>query len=283
MSAEQQLWQVAAVVAVLLGLGLIEWRRGEFFSPQATHEDNRLDLAMALLMPAVSAVVLRATLAACEAVMPMQRGAWAHWSWWEMAAVLLIADDFTQYWWHRLSHQWARLWPLHRAHHSASYMGVRIVYRNNIFYYAMMPGLWLSGVLIYLGFGWVYVAYTVTKMAVIIGAHSSLRWDEPLLRRRWLHPLLWVLERTLSTPATHFAHHALREDDGVGHHSGNFGNLLFLWDVLFGTARLSRRYPPDYGLEDDRQFGPESWWTQITYPLTRSHRAQTVLGRQRNL
>jgi sterol desaturase/sphingolipid hydroxylase (fatty acid hydroxylase superfamily) len=47
------------------------------------------------------------------------------------------------------------MWPLHRAHHSAAYMSVRIVYRNNAFYYALMPGLWLSGVLLYLGFGWV--------------------------------------------------------------------------------------------------------------------------------
>ena len=59
------------------------------------------------------------------------------------------------------------MWPLHRAHHSAAYMSVRVVYRNNALYYALMPGLWLSGVLLYLGFGWTFVWYSVVKLTVI--------------------------------------------------------------------------------------------------------------------
>ena len=114
-----------------------------------------------------------------------------------MLPVLLLADDLTQYWWHRLSHT-SIMWPLHRAHHSAAYMSVRVVYRNNAFYYALMPGLWLSGALMYLGFGWVFVGYTIVKLAVIIGAHSSVRWDQWLYRRRALRPLAWLLERTIS-------------------------------------------------------------------------------------
>jgi hypothetical protein len=42
-----------------------------------------------------------------------------------------------------------------------------------------------------------------------------------------------VVERTISTPPTHFSHHALVQGDGIGHYSG-IGNLLFLWDVLYG-------------------------------------------------
>jgi sterol desaturase/sphingolipid hydroxylase (fatty acid hydroxylase superfamily) len=195
-----------------------------------------------------------------------------------MLALLLVADDFTQYLWHRLSHT-SVLWPLHRAHHSAAYMSVRVVYRNNAFYYLLMPGLWLSGALLYLGFGWVYVGYTIVKLSVIIGAHSAVRWDEWLYRHAALRPLVWVLQRTISTPATHFAHHALVQDDGVGHYTGNYGNLLFLWDVLLGTARITQQYPPAYGLADDRAHGPEPWAVQFTYPLLRSRRVGTVLGR----
>ena len=75
--------------------------------------------------------------------MPGQRGAWADLPWWAMAAILLVGDDLTQYPWHRLSHT-PLLWPLHRAHHTAHYMSIRITYRNNFFYYLMMPGLWIS-------------------------------------------------------------------------------------------------------------------------------------------
>jgi len=192
--------------------------------------------------------------------------------------LLLVADDLTQYGWHRLSHtSW--LWPLHRAHHSAAYMSVRVVYRNNAFYYALMPGLWLSGVLLHAGIGWVYVAYTVVKLTVIIGAHSAVPWDRWLLEHRITRPLAWLLARLISTPSTHQAHHALTQDDGVGWYTGNYGNLLFIWDVLLGTARITGRYPPAYGLPDDRLHGPERWAIQFLFPLLRSRRADSVLGR----
>lgn len=278
MTPEQQYTQIAIVSLVLSGFALAEWAKGLLFPKQATRGDLCIDIAMTLLLPTISGVVFLVSMALCERWMPGQRGAWAHWAWWQMLLVLLVADDFTQYLWHRLSHT-SFMWPLHRAHHSAAYMSVRVVYRNNIFYYAMMPGLWLSGVLLYLGFGWVYVVYSAVKVAVIIGAHSAVRWDQVLFDRPLLRPLAWVLERTISTPATHFAHHALTQDDGVGHYTGNYGNLLFIWDVLLGTAHFSRRYPPAYGLQDDLRHGQEAWLTQITYPLRQSDRADTVLGR----
>lgn len=155
---------------------------------------------------------------------------------------------------------------------------MRVVYRNNFFYYAMMPGLWISSYLAFLGFGMVYPWYLLVKMLVIFGAHSELRWDRVLYRHRWLHPLAWVVERTISTPATHFAHHAITQDDGIGHYKGNYGNLLFFWDVLFGTARISRQYPARVGLKDDAEFGPERWWVQLAWPLVKSRRANSALA-----
>ena len=275
---EQQTVQLVAILGVLSSFGMAELVQGRFFAPEATREDNRLDIAVTLLFPLISGGVLVASTALCAWLMPEQRGALAHWPVWQMLLLLLLADDLTQYFWHRLSHT-SFLWPLHRAHHSAAYMSVRIVYRNNAFYYALMPGLWLSGVLVFMGFGWVYVGYTIVKLTVIIGAHSAVRWDQWLYGYRVLAPLAWVLERTISTPATHFAHHALTEDDGVGLYTGNFGNLLFLWDVLFGTAHITRRYPGAYGLADDRTHGAEPWLAQFVYPLKHSRRADTVLGR----
>ena len=138
----------------------------------------------------------------------------------------------------------------------------------------MMPNLWLAGILVYLGFGEVYFWYSLVKLLVTMSAHSETRWDRFLYRYRALHPVAWVVERTVSTPATHFAHHALREDDGIGHYNGNFGNLLFFWDVLFGTARITRQYPPAFGVEVDQKAGPDPWYVLIFYPLFRSRRAR---------
>ncbi|TXH06277.1 MAG: fatty acid hydroxylase family protein [Nevskiaceae bacterium] len=270
--------QGLAALALFALFGAIELHRGRFFDPAATREDKILDLVVFNVFPlAIIPAIFTLTFWVGTRYFPQAQDAWAQWPWWQMLLVLLLADDLTQYWWHRLSHS-SWMWPFHRAHHSAGYMGVRVVYRNNFFYYAAMPGLWLSSILVFLGFGWVYVGYSIVKLAIIIGAHSEARWDEALFRCRWLHPLLWVLERTISTPCTHYAHHALRQDDGIGYYRGNYGNLLFLWDVLFGTALITRRYPPAFGLPDDRRHGSERWQVQFFYPLFRSQRAETVYG-----
>jgi len=268
---------IAALLLFAL-FGAIELWRGRFFDPAATREDKWLDLVVFNVFPiAIIPGIFTITFWIGTHYFPSYQNLWAHWAWWQMALTLLVADDMTQYWWHRLSHtSW--MWPFHRAHHAGAYMGVRVVYRNNFFYYAAMPGLWLSAILVYLGFGWTYVAYSIIKITILVGAHSEARWDEVLFRRRWLHPLTWILERTISTPCTHFAHHALSQDDGIGHYRGNYGNLLFFWDVLFGTALITRQYPPAFGLADDRRHGSERWYIQFFYPLIRSKRAETVFS-----
>ena len=272
-----QFFQTVSLVAIFCGFLAVEWRRGTLRPAGAGPQDDRLDLAVLLMFPTVFTAVAATSLALCAWLLPDQRDALAQWPWWAMTAVLLVTDDLTQYLWHRLSHT-SLLWPLHRVHHSAAYMSVRVVYRNNALYYALMPGLWLGGLLVHLGFGWVYAVYAVVKIAVIVGAHSNWRWDEALYRRPALRPLMWVLERTISTPATHYAHHALVQDDGIGHYSGNYGNLLFIWDLMFGTAHITRRYPPAYGLADDRAHGSEHWAVQLFYPLLRSRRRATALA-----
>jgi hypothetical protein len=160
-----QLLAVTVIFALFAGAELL---LGHFFPHSASAEDNRLDVAVGLTFPIISGTVFAASKALCAWVMPERRDAWADWPWWQMVIVLLLADDLTQYWWHRLSHT-SVMWPLHRAHHSAAYMSVRVVYRNNAFYYALMPGLWFSGALLYLGFGWVFVGYSVVKLTVILG------------------------------------------------------------------------------------------------------------------
>lgn len=202
-------------------------------------------------------------------LLPGAAGSLAHTPVLLQIVIILIAEDMVQYWWHRSSHTFPVLWRLHKPHHTAPYMGVRMVYRNGLFYGLLMPNLWFAGVLVYLGFGKVYLGYAIVKALVTIGAHSEIRWDSWLYRYRFLHPLAWLVERTISTPATHFAHHAATEEDGIGHYNGNYGNLLFFWDVLFGTARITRRYPPAFGIEQPAGHGDESWWMQLFYPVLR--------------
>jgi sterol desaturase/sphingolipid hydroxylase (fatty acid hydroxylase superfamily) len=193
--------------------------------------------------------------------------------------LLLIFDDLMQYWWHRASHTFMWLYNLHRAHHNAKYMSVRIVFRNNFFYYAMMPSLWFSGALIYLGLGWVYAFYLIVKLTVIIGAHSEWKWDKPLYENKYTCKFMWVVERLISTPSTHSAHHGYNDEDGVTTYKGNYGNLLFLWDVIFGTAKITRRYPERYGVKGmlKAQWQEQLFWPLVPSALQKKRKAQKQL------
>ncbi len=270
--------QNALILCVMVGYAAMEFATRRYQATvRATPDDTKLELLQFLALLAIAQpLALLVTNQLCSWFAPEQRNALAGLPWWAMFGILLVADDLTQYLWHRASHS-PLLWPLHRAHHTAQYMSIRITYRNNFFYYLLMPGLWIAGVLIFLGFAKVYAIYIVLKLAVILGAHCAWRWDEPLYRFKTLRPLMWVVERTISTPATHWAHHALTNADGVGHYKGNFGNFLFLWDVLLGTAHITRRYPQKVGLQDDLVYGQERWYHQMFFPVVQSQREHSAL------
>lgn len=243
---------IIVIVAIYLAFALLElWRTNLLHKPEQTRDDGIVEaVSMAMLLGVTQPAILFASATIAGAIAPQYAGALADLNLFAAIGLFLVLDDMAQYWWHRASHSTAWLYNLHRAHHNARYMSVRLFYRNNLFYYAMMPGIWLSGVLIYLGLGWVYAGYVVVKLLVITGAHSDVAWDRPLYRIGWLSPLMWLVERTISTPATHHAHHGRHADDPGTNYKGNYGNLLFFWDVLFGTARITRCYPGSYGVEN---------------------------------
>jgi sterol desaturase/sphingolipid hydroxylase (fatty acid hydroxylase superfamily) len=257
------------VPGIFLAFALVEMFRTNFFhKANQTRADAWVEVVGSVVLLAVTqpAILLMAYTLMALAV-PDAAGAWAGLPILAQVALFLVFDDMMQYWWHRASHSFPWLYNLHRAHHSGEYMSVRIVYRNNFFYYLTMPSLWFSGALIYLGLGAVYIPYVCVKMLVIIAAHSDVRWDRPLYAVRWLSPVMWVVERTISTPATHSAHHGKYASDGITNYKGNFGNLLFFWDVLFGTAKITRRYPAEIGVEN---LPPVTAAEQLAWPLFRS-------------
>ncbi|WP_324829101.1 sterol desaturase family protein [Qipengyuania zhejiangensis] len=255
-----------AIVGIYLGFALLElWRSSLFSKNEQVRDDGIVEaVSMVVLLGFTQPAVLFTSATLAGLVAPQWAGALADLNVFAALAMFLLLDDMLQYWWHRASHTFPWLYNLHRAHHNARYMSVRLVYRNNIIYYAMMPSLWMSGVLIYLGLGWVYAGYIVVKLLVITGAHSDVAWDKPLYRIKWLSPVMWVVERTISTPATHHAHHGRHADDPAVHYKGNYGNLLFFWDVLFGTARITRSFPQSYGVEN---LAPASLGQQLLWPL----------------
>ncbi len=195
---------------------------------------------------------------------------------WGGVFIIAIADDLTQYWYHRLHHQLPLLWRFHRTHHSAGYMGMAMASRQNFIYTVFFSQIYLTATLVYLGLGYAALFVTVIKSVITLSAHSSIAWDKPFYKYKILHPFAWVLERLISTPATHHAHHADTTDDGVGHYKGNFGNMFFLWDVMFGTGIITRQYPTSFGTKHYKQ---EEWYAQFLWPIFKSKKEGSELSK----
>ena len=260
---------------VLLVLGIIEALCGLYFHDKRTRNDFSIEVISLITLPVLiqPAIFLFVFWIGDSWFATYENSLVGIPIWWHFVAFLIL-DDMMQYWWHRLSHVNRVMWKLHRPHHVVEEMGVLVTYRNAVLYYALMPGIWFSAMLIYLGMGYAYLFYLPVKLVVILLAHSETRWDRFLYRYKVLHPLAWVIERTISTPSTHFAHHGLTAEDGVSHPNGNFGNLLFLWDVIFGTAKITRKYPTKFGAWNRIK---EPWYVQLMFPFIRSRDEKSEL------
>lgn len=260
--------EIICVFGVFFAFALLELTRTRLFNkPGQTKDDGWVEIIGSLVLLTVTQpFIMFLSYTLMSFAFPAAQGSWAGISVFAAIALFLIFDDLAQYWWHRTSHSVPFLYNLHRAHHNAEYMSVRIVYRNNIFYYLLMPSLWFAGALIYLGLGWVYIPYVIVKQTIITAAHSDVRWDQPLYRIKWLSPVMWIVERTISTPTTHSAHHGKHKEDGITHYKGNFGNMLFVWDIIFGTAKITRKVPAEFGVEN---LDPARAGQQLLWPLFR--------------
>lgn len=133
-----------------------------------------------------------------------------------LAAIVLM--EFAAYWRHRLEHIRA-LWPVHATHHADEAMNWLSVRRkhplgealalliDNLLVILLGLPFWAIGVGLLLRSWWGYFI------------HADVPWT------------LGIFGRVFISPAAHRLHH-IRDEELMG---GNFGNMLTLWDKVFGT------------------------------------------------
>jgi sterol desaturase/sphingolipid hydroxylase (fatty acid hydroxylase superfamily) len=263
------------LIVFMLVLGAIEFAAG-LYDEKWIGTERKIDiicfLAPILLLPPV---ITFFSLTALPFLIPNLENTLSWVPFWGGFFLIAIADDLTQYWYHRLHHQVPFLWRFHRTHHSAPYMGMAMASRQNFIYTIFFSQIYLTATLTFLGLGLPALFLTVIKKTITLGAHSSLAWDKPFYKYRILHPFAWVLERLISTPATHHAHHADTSGDGIGHFKGNFGNMFFIWDVIFGTGLITRKFPESYGT---KSYKSEEWQAQFLWPIFKSKKEGTPLA-----
>ena len=150
-------------------------------------------------------------------------------TWW-MCGLLLLADDVTFYWYHRLAHQVRFFWAAHVQHHSSEHMNFSVALRQSwgepfikfLFY------IWLP----FIGFNPVYILIMqAISLVYQFFPHTKLVGK--------LGPIEWIF----NTPSHHRVHHATQ----VQYLDKNHAGILIIWDRIFGTFQEEIE-TPNYGI-----------------------------------
>ena len=159
-------------------------------------------------------------------------------TWW-MWGLLLLADDVTFYWYHRLAHQIRFFWAAHVQHHSSEHMNFSVALRQSwgepfikfLFY------IWLP----FIGFNPVYILIMqAISLVYQFFPHTKLVGK--------LGPIEWIF----NTPSHHRVHHATQ----VQYLDKNHAGILIIWDRMFGTFQKEIEVPI-YGItENINSFSP---------------------------
>jgi len=166
---------------------------------------------------------------------------------------VLLAADLTQYWVHRSFHSIPFLWRFHAIHHSAEEMDWLAGSRLHLVDAVVTRGATYVPIYV-MGFSEPAIAAYV--LIVVIQAtfiHANVRWE------------LAPLQSVLATPRFHHWHHSA-EREAV---DKNFAVHLPLWDIVFGTYLLPKRWPDNYGLCGERVV-PHGWFRQLVFPFRRA-------------
>jgi sterol desaturase/sphingolipid hydroxylase (fatty acid hydroxylase superfamily) len=179
--------------------------------------DTRTSLTMGLGNVAINAAWKFAVLALFTVVyeltpLRLDPGDW--WVW----VLLFFADDFSYYWFHRISHESRVFWASHVVHHSSEHYNLSTALRQTWVPMTYFP-FWL----------WMPAVGFEPWMVLLAQAWS-------LIYQFWIHteriralprPLEWFL----NTPSHHRVHHGVNEQ----YLDRNYGGILIIWDKLFGT------------------------------------------------
>lgn len=148
------------------------------------------------------------------------------WTW----LALFIATDFVWYWYHRLAHEVNLFWAAHVVHHQSEDFNYTVSARITIFQAVIRTGFW--AILPIIGFP----AGMITTLLLVHGLYPFF------IHTRTVGKLGW-LEYIFVTPSHHRVHHASNPQ----YLDKNYGDVLIIWDKLFGTF-AEEQEEPVYGL-----------------------------------
>ena len=144
--------------------------------------------------------------------------------------LLFLATDLVWYWYHRFGHSVNLFWATHIVHHQSDDFNYTAAARITVFQ-AVARGLFWS-VLPIIGFK----AEMITVLLLIHGTYPFFTHTQLVGKLGWL-------EYIIVTPSHHRVHHS----SNLEYLDKNFGDMLIVWDKIFGTY-IEETTVPQYGL-----------------------------------
>jgi sterol desaturase/sphingolipid hydroxylase (fatty acid hydroxylase superfamily) len=133
-----------------------------------------------------------------------------------------ILFDFAIYAWHYAGHHSEFLWRFHKIHHSDKSFHVTTGLRFHIFDQLLEVAVKCICVIVIGVNAPAVIVCEVLRMAFVFFHHSNLSFPG----EQWLSYII-------ITPYLHRTHHsAVREE-----HDSNYGIVLSIWDLMFGTRK----------------------------------------------
>lgn len=139
-------------------------------------------------------------------------------TWWAWT-ILLFADDFLYYWFHRISHEVRFFWNFHVVHHSSNQYNLSVAVRQS----------WFSGIA-----HWIFylpLAFVGFPLWAFVFMHGL-----NLIYQFWIHTKTisklpkWV-EFLFNTPSHHRVHHGVNEQ----YLDKNYAGIFIFWDRIFSS------------------------------------------------
>ena len=137
---------------------------------------------------------------------------------WALWIITFISIDLVFYVYHRMSHRIRFLWAIHLSHHSSEEMNFAVSFRQA--WFGPISKIPFFMVLPLLGFD-----PTIIAVAGVISTLWGIVGHTQVIGK--LGPLEWIF----NTPSHHRVHHGSNKQ----YIDKNYGNLLIIWDRLFGT------------------------------------------------
>ena len=163
---------------------------------------------------------------------------------WAMWVLTFIMIDLVFYIYHRMSHRVRFLWAIHLSHHSSEEMNFAVSFRQA--WFGPISKIPFFMALPLLGFDPTIIA--------VAGVMSTL-WG--IVGHTHIVGKLGFVEWVFNTPSHHRVHHGSNKQ----YIDKNYGNLLIIWDRMFGTFEPEEE-PVRFGLVNNvNTYNP----TKITF------------------